>query len=519
MKIAKLFTALVIPVFSFIGTNAQTACLVADYPLNGNATDVHAANNGTLYGPTPTKDRFGRANSAMQFNGSSDWVKLGTDADFQKRTISLWFKADTFLTGGSYGHVFSTDNANMQFGACGFTLDNTSGTNRINLGLGANVKRYTSNVKKGTWYHCAIVANTSQIKYYINGQLFDSATNNSTLHSNDGNTKALLGSSRKIDRFFKGAIDDVKIFDCALSNAEINALYMLQIVCPVATYPFDGDAKDASVNKKDATLYGTSYTKDRTGKSNSAIYFNGTSDWVQLGTDADFQERTISLWFKADTFLTGGSYGHVFSTDNANFQYGACGITLDNSGGSNRINLGIGANVKRYTNNVKKDIWYHCAIVANTSQIKYYINGQLFDSAANNSTLHSNDGDPKAHLGSSRKTDRFFKGAIDEVRISSCALSKAEISQLYTLSTRQILVTAKEFKAYPNPANNELSIEIKGNDTKRSLDIYNMQGQKVMEFQLEKSKSTINVALLEAGIYTLVLTDNLGTSTCKFLKK
>ena len=115
----KLLGCLVL--FFLINTKllSQSRCLLADYPLDDNAIDVYDAHNGTLFGTSPTTDRFGNPNKALYFNGSSDWVRLGTDADFRERSVSLWFKADTFISNGDFGLVFTTDNANLMYGGTG----------------------------------------------------------------------------------------------------------------------------------------------------------------------------------------------------------------------------------------------------------------------------------------------------------------------------------------------------------------------------------------------------------------
>jgi hypothetical protein len=432
----KSLTACVLTLLILIGVTfnsvAQTKCLANDYPLNGNANDIVAAKNGTLYSTSSTVDRFGRNNFALQFNGSSSWVKLGTDADLKERTISLWLKADTFLTGGKFSQAFATDNANNKYGGTGISLDNSGGVNRISIGVGTNIIRYNAGVK-GQWYHCVILVNTTHVKFYLNGKIVDSTLNNSTSHSTDGDIYAHLGCSRNSTLFFKGALDDVKIYSCGLSKSQIDSLYEYTPYknCLAADFKLDGNANDTTGNGNNGTLKGTSPTINRFGKSGSAVKLNGTSDWVRLGTDADFPSRTISLWLNADTFPTGGKYSQAFSTDNANFKYGGTGISLDNSGGADRISIGVGANVIRYSGAVKNK-WYHCVITVNSTHVKFYLNGKIVDSTLNNSTSHSTDGDIYAHIGCNRNNNaNFFKGTIDDVSIYNCALSNAQIEAIY----------------------------------------------------------------------------------------
>ena len=71
-----------------------------------------------------------------------------------------------------------------------------------------------------------ITVNSTHVKYYLNGKIVDSTLNNSTSHSTDGDVYALLGCNRNSNaNFFKGLLDDLSIYNCALSKEEIDELY------------------------------------------------------------------------------------------------------------------------------------------------------------------------------------------------------------------------------------------------------------------------------------------------------
>lgn len=512
-------TFLVVLILFAFYSNGQTTCLVADYKLDGNADDNSLnGNNGTLYGTTPTTDRFGRNNKALHFNGASDYVQLGTDADFAQRTISLWFKVDSFPASGGYSLVFSTDFATIKYGWTAISVSNT-GVDNINSTVGANGKVY-ANAAKNSWYHYVILVNSSWVKYYLNNTIIDSFANNSFTHSGDGDTKARLGTSRKGVGFFKGSIDDVKIYDCALSRKQIDSLYNFKpnSSCIVADYKLDGNAADSSGNGYTGTLYGTTPTANRFGKANSALKFNGVSDYVRLGTDADFAQRTISLWFKVDSFPTSGAYSLVFSTDFAAIKYGWTAISVSNTS-VNNINSTVGSNGKVYANAVKNK-WYNYVILVDGSWVKYFLNGQVIDSFANNSFSHSVDGDTKARLGTSRKNVGYFKGSIDDVKIYDCALSRADIVKLYTpagiKSDPEII---SRVKIYPNPAKNKITIENSELTAKEFISIYNMQGQLLLNQEIQNSKTEIDINQFSKGIYVLIITSGNSKMISKIVKE
>src|SRR5664279_2298442 len=82
-----------------------TSGLVAWYPFNGNANDASGnGNNGVVYNATLTTDRFGNANSAYDFNGSSSYVDIpqngilnGLITNF---TLSAWIYQRSVQTFG-----------------------------------------------------------------------------------------------------------------------------------------------------------------------------------------------------------------------------------------------------------------------------------------------------------------------------------------------------------------------------------------------------------------------------------
>ncbi len=107
--------------------------LVACYPFNANAKDESGnGNNGTVNGATLTADRFGKANSAYSFNGSSQFIEV-SPAQFQNNnySFSIWANADItpltntyfypFSVGGSGGDQ-SIDLSNSANGASGWTF-------------------------------------------------------------------------------------------------------------------------------------------------------------------------------------------------------------------------------------------------------------------------------------------------------------------------------------------------------------------------------------------------------------
>ena len=73
--------------------------IVGYWSLSGNANDTsNNANNGTVNGATPTTNRFGIANEAYEFNGTSDFIEIADsnslDLSTNRFTLSGWFSSN-----------------------------------------------------------------------------------------------------------------------------------------------------------------------------------------------------------------------------------------------------------------------------------------------------------------------------------------------------------------------------------------------------------------------------------------
>jgi hypothetical protein len=109
----------------------------------------------------------------------------------------------------------------------------------------------------------------------------------------------------------------------------------------------------------------------------------------------------------------------------------------------------------------------------------------------------------------------MMDGAIDDLRIYSGALTLAQITDLFnnnTLSTQNFQTNTLKAAIYPNPAFENLTIEIE-NELK-SVEIYSLLGQKVMT----ATAKNVNISSLSKGIYMVRIEDkNKAVSTKKLI--
>ncbi|MBU0763234.1 MAG: hypothetical protein KJ607_00200, partial [Bacteroidetes bacterium] len=210
-----------------------------------------------------------------------------------------------------------------------------------------------------------------------------------------------------------------------LSVAEVNAQVNLDSGL-VAYYPFNGNADDESNNSYNGTVDGASLTSDRFGNPNSAYYFNGTDNNIDLGTTADLYISgpiTLSAWIKPmaekeqDILTKDGDYT----------------LRLKNG---NKINFYLWDGFLNLNSNtvINLDQWYQILAIYNGLSAKLYINGDL-DTSISISGSYGQYTNRNCGIGAQVYDGTlFFNGLLDDIRIYNRALDSAEIGSLYHLN-------------------------------------------------------------------------------------
>jgi hypothetical protein len=217
-------------------TNARadlTNGLLAYYPFNGNANDESGnGQNGTVFGATLTTDRFGKDASAYSFNGSDNYINLGNPPAFNFNsnfTLSAWAlltqtQANTYIL-GKYFYP--------QTNAYGLGTEANSGLYAFiqnkTLPPAAAEIRVAKSLADGKWHHLvAVFDRQAAIRGYVDGQQV-AITNSITNHTATlTNSFPLLIGKISSGQYFKGGIDDVRIYDRALAVADVRELYTLE---------------------------------------------------------------------------------------------------------------------------------------------------------------------------------------------------------------------------------------------------------------------------------------------------
>lgn len=198
--------------------------LIAFYELNGNGDDSSGNEyDGEEYFMTPTEDRFGNPQGAIDFNGVSSRLETGYVFDLPVMTVSAWAKAEYIWGTGEQANVVLTqDSYELTNGL--FRMDFTGGD--MKLWAGGNTSVYQQEAETDVWYHMVLIRNGLSSQYYVNGELVAEGVTNDYASSDDPNIEFVIGSGRSLTyQFFDGQIDDVAIYNRVLHEDEIADIY------------------------------------------------------------------------------------------------------------------------------------------------------------------------------------------------------------------------------------------------------------------------------------------------------
>ncbi len=398
-------------------------------------------NDGTINGAT--WEVRGKKGSALSFDGSDDRVVVSNannsilPPDNGAFTISLWFNSgeistpsiksimsnETYLTSG---FRFGTDNN----GKLRFWSTESGGS----ISLISN-----TTIREGSWYHAVVVYTGNSAKMYINGvEDVEDTLGVVVSNTNDIHIARAIGGKQ----YFKGKIDEVKIYNYALTPRQVAMEY--NAGAPIGYWKFDegeGEtAYDYSGNGNNGTVYigsggsqtstSTAWSNGSAGKINGSLNFDGTDDYIDINHSISFPDNlTISGWFK--TSASGLNQTIFFA--NSSSAADRIQVRIHNS---NVINVltDNSANWPSYdimgTKIVTDGNWHHFTFVQENTQLYLYIDGELdtTEEISTNSSFISTNNKISYYISGNTQT---FNGQIDEVKIWNYALTPEEVKRQY----------------------------------------------------------------------------------------
>jgi len=413
-----------------------------DTALDSSGNANHADSCPSTTGPDPASGKYGNAGD---FDGSNDYLNAGSGVSLDNIgngtngngfTIGAWVYNDG---GGTYAINMIADKHNTATPLSGWSFYYNRAAKYIAFEAdfdGTDLKRRSvdDTVVNSQWNHLVVTwdgsSAASGIRFFVNGQetVYDTATNASGTRVSDASQNFWIGNNP--DGYsFDGKIDELRLYNRALSPSEIQALYKWA-PGPVVNWKFDentgSNTNDSSGNGYTGSFNGApTWT---TGKYGSGLSFDGSDDGVynynQVVTSYPF---TLQAWVKnsINTFNT-----HVVAVGDKDNQDVIYAISTDNEGDP-RLIVGAGSlcSATSSYNNVNDENWHLLTGVftSNTSR-SMYVDGILDHSDTTNCTFSSAVDTVSAGMppgGAFMGT--FYPGLIDQVAVYNYARTQKQI--------------------------------------------------------------------------------------------
>ncbi|HHE76850.1 MAG TPA: LamG domain-containing protein [Candidatus Parcubacteria bacterium] len=419
--------------------------------LSGNGND------GTIHGATPT---IGKVGQALSFDGVDDYVDCGNDESLNitdEITIEAWVKG--IYSGDSKGLICKGQSGNAV--DVNYYVFFNGGQARFYIGDGTIYNGiYSYPLTDNQWYYLVFTLDATHLNLYIDGEFYTRTTRMIDPKTND--KKLTIGDLNTVHGFpFHGLIDEVRIYNRALSADEIEELYhigakRLKVNTSltnkltdglVGYWSFDGSTingttvQDLSGNGNDGTIHGATPT---IGKVGQALSFDGVDDYVDCGNDESLNitdEITVSAWVKPVS--TNSNWPTVVAKWSGNSYYELYTLGIQNYKLQAEVTTNNGNFYRETTNDViTLNEWQFLVMTydSSISKFKLYRNGNLVQQWTDVSGTMSTSNKP-AIIGSVLRNDNLyyhFNGLIDEVRIYNRALSAEEIEELYHIGARRL---------------------------------------------------------------------------------
>ena len=409
--------------------------------------------------------------SALDFSGSGQYLSVADPSsgvldfvDGSDFTITGWFNRDT----AAADHTIVAKK-NDQTTSAGYVvwIDNNGSTDYLSAEISDGTDTYsavgTTNLSTTGWHHFSVVWDDSNGLYiYLDGKLDGSTTSSTTSINSLANALAFrIGAESDAGVSFDGKIDDIKVYNRALSVDEVSKLAHTAVpIQPVDTglvghWTFDGndiDWSNASAEIKDVSGRGNhgdalgslATTSVIPGKLGQALSFNGTSDYANAGSGSSLDNivaqsgggMTISVWVYPRTLS-----GYMTFIEKREWELSTSSSV---SGSIYFRSFWSSSNPSRESamNSLNINEWQHIVVTYNggpsgDNDIKFYRNGTepgLFWTSSGTGSRNT-DAAYNLFIGGYMQYGggNYFSGSLDDIRIYNRVLSATEVMSLYTV--------------------------------------------------------------------------------------
>jgi hypothetical protein len=417
------------------------------------------ANDGTTNGGMTNSQSAaqGRVGQALNFDGSDDYIDLQTPVfsttdDTQPYTGTAWVKTNQSRNGFITQYTGGADDRFI------FGLNPSNSASRagqLEYWKGTAHALSSTRLDDGKWHHAAFTKdNSGNIQLYVDGKPDGSGSVQRTF----ADTNSFIGAWKDGDGHVDGSIDDVRIYNQALTANEIQRIYNATRPSPINTSRTDRltsglvgfwsmngqdvDLSDSGAEVKDTTAndnHGDAKNgaKPAIGKLGQGYGFDGTDDYIEVSDNATISfgsgSFTMSTWWKItngntdrvlDKRLSGAGYELVPRNDVVSVYLGD---------GSDSPHLDIGST------NINDGEWHHVVATvaapdgAGDRTVTVYVDGS-YDGETTFTDVGDVSSGSDLFVGAANGgSGAVVNGSIDNVRLYDRELSADEVEKLYRL--------------------------------------------------------------------------------------
>ena len=424
-------------IFEFISVNLSDG-LVAHYEFEGNADDSSGnSNDGEEYGGISYTN--GVLGQAVDLDGADDYIMVSNnDLVYDTMTINAWVKVNRINVSAGQ-HIVSRfeDEDDEQ----SYELYLPPYENKVRYQIvhdsSSDIRLDVGTIDVGVWTMVTLIYDIEQQTFsgWQDSELLFSESYSETI--NKVSLPFIVGASRSGKKYFlDGMIDELRIYDRALNASEIKSLYELGNNLNeglVAHFEFGGNADDSSGNDNHGEVVGASLATDRFGVADSAYYFDGNNDRIEVAHSDSLnisKHITLSAWVYTENggpnnpriiskdYLGSHSGYELYTDEVGSNSYRKVGTTTAGDIGLQDVGL------------VYFDQWHFVATTYDGERMVIFVDGVEVGSVEITSEISTNS--YSLWIGDRRHNSLDdFQGKIDDVRIYNRALSAAEIQALY----------------------------------------------------------------------------------------
>ena len=438
--------------FSVLVVDEQEADagLVAHWPLDGAAADVLGGLNSINYGAAPAT---GQVASSLNFDGN-DFVELvnADDLPAASRTLSIWAKHGDDFDGNETLLAYGSGNTAMRI-----TMEpNPYGYGKPAIRVGSTQRLVAANLLDADrWYHIVVTYDGTEGALYVDGQALRRGTVDWPVDPQQG----YIG--RWGADYWRGELDDARIYDRALSAGEVAELYHaglsaeavtpeeaeivpVHLPAPLAYYSFDqGTTDDESGNGFDGTNLGAQPLTE--GRFGAAMSFADEA-YIELAQGDQFPAgrapRTMMVWTRLSQLRSFGNFAISYGQSN---RYGAGRYNqISSAFAAAYVGSSSASRIVRYRTYADGE-WVHLAMTYDGEVGRLFIDGREIEAVTADWSVTPGS----AAIGRLINTSQYWQGDLDEVRVYNQALDPEQIDRLFRNDTVNVDETPIQVPSVP----------------------------------------------------------------------